>query len=94
MLTKLGRQTRQAFVDQRVEGVSDVFQQVQNIGNNLGVPIGQLKALLDVNGISLSNSAISLHNYDDTPLRQLGTGSSRLLICQSFPLEYEKKIRG
>jgi putative ATP-dependent endonuclease of OLD family len=80
LLTKLGRQTRQAFVDQQVEGVSDVLQQVQKIGNNLGVPIGQLKALLDVNGISLSNSAISLHNYDDTPLRQLGTGSSRLLI--------------
>jgi putative ATP-dependent endonuclease of OLD family len=80
LLTKLGRQTRQAFVDQQVEGVSDVLQQVQKIGNKLGVPIGQLKALLDVNGISLSNSAISLHNYDDTPLRQLGTGSSRLLI--------------
>jgi putative ATP-dependent endonuclease of OLD family len=80
LLTKLGRQTRQAFVDQQVEGVSDVLQQVQKIGNNLGVPIGQLKALLDVNGISLSNSAISLHNYYDTPLRQLGTGSSRLLI--------------
>lgn len=80
LLTKLGRQTRQAFVDQQVDGVSDVLQQVQKIGNNLGVPIGQLKALLDVNGISLSNSAISLHNHDDTPLRQLGTGSSRLLI--------------
>jgi putative ATP-dependent endonuclease of OLD family len=80
LLTKLGRQTRQAFVDQQVEGVSDVLQQVQKIGNNLGVPIGPLKALLDVNGISLSNSAISLHNNDDTPLRQLGTGSSRLLI--------------
>lgn len=80
LLTKLGRQTRQAFVDQQVEGVSDVLQKVQKIGNNLGVPIGQLKALLDVNGISLSNSAISLHNNDDTPLRQLGTGSSRLLI--------------
>ncbi|WP_216819535.1 ATP-dependent endonuclease [Vibrio sp. ArtGut-C1] len=28
----------------------------------------------------MSNGAISLHNSDGTPLRQLGTGSSRLLI--------------
>ncbi|AVP84316.1 ATP-dependent nuclease [Aeromonas hydrophila] len=80
VLAQLGRQTRQAFAGQQVEGVSDVLMQVQQIGNNLGVPIGQLQALLDVNGISLSNGAISLHNSDDTPLRQLGTGSSRLLI--------------
>ncbi|KOO11128.1 hypothetical protein AKJ18_30705, partial [Vibrio xuii] len=52
----------------------------QQIANGLGVPLGQLSALLDVNGISMSNGAISLHNSDGTPLRQLGTGSSRLLI--------------
>ncbi|HHQ4684553.1 TPA: ATP-dependent nuclease [Aeromonas veronii] len=80
VLAQLGRQTRQAFAGQQVQGVTDVLMQVQQIGNNLGVPVGQLQALLDVNGISLSNGAISLHNSDGTPLRQLGTGSSRLLI--------------
>jgi ABC-type multidrug transport system ATPase subunit len=79
-LSQLGRQTREAFAAQQVEGVSEVLQQVQTISNGLGVPVGELRALLDVNGISLSNGAISLHNDDNTPLRQLGTGSSRLLI--------------
>src|SRR5690606_22013565 len=36
--------------------------------------------LLDVNSVSLSHGAISLHNSDNTPLRQLGTGSARLLV--------------
>ena len=80
VLAQLGRQTRQAFAEQQVEGVSEVLRQVQQISNDLGVQVGELKALLDVNGISLSNGAISLHNNDNTPLRQLGTGSSRLLI--------------
>lgn len=80
VLAQLGRQTRQAFATQQVQGVTDVLTQVQQIANELGVPVGQLSALLDVNGISMSNGAISLHNSDGTPLRQLGTGSSRLLI--------------
>lgn len=80
ILAQLGRQTRQAFAAQQVEGVTKVLTQVQQIANGLGVPVGQLNALLDVNGMSLSNGAISLHNSDGTPLRQLGTGSSRLLI--------------
>lgn len=80
VLAQLGRQTRQAFADQQIDGVAEVLAQVQSIGNNLGVPLVGIKALLDVNGLSLSNGAISLHNSNDTPLRLLGTGSSRLLI--------------
>jgi putative ATP-dependent endonuclease of the OLD family len=80
VLAQLGRQTRQAFAAQQVQGVTEVLSQVQQIANGLGVPVGQLSVLLDVNGISMSNGAISLHNNDGTPLRQLGTGSSRLLI--------------
>ncbi len=80
VLALLGRQTRAAFAEQQVQGVTEVLNQVQLIANGLGVPVGQLSALLDVNGISMSNGAISLHNNDGTPLRQLGTGSSRLLI--------------
>ncbi|OEG75152.1 hypothetical protein BEL05_02535 [Shewanella colwelliana] len=80
VLAQLGRQTREAFAAQQVQGVTEVLTQVQQIANGLGVPVRQLSALLDVNGISMSNGAISLHNCDGTPLRQLGTGSSRLLI--------------
>jgi predicted ATPase len=79
-LAQLGRNARTAFSDHRVEGIDNVLTQVKTIANNLGVPVGDLKALLDVNSISLSHGAISLHNNDSTPLRQLGTGSSRLLI--------------
>ncbi|MBB1334693.1 MULTISPECIES: ATP-dependent nuclease [unclassified Pseudoalteromonas] len=80
VLALLGRQTRAAFAERQVHGITEVLNQVQLIANGLGVPVGQLSALLDVNGISMSNGAISLHNNDGTPLRQLGTGSSRLLI--------------
>ncbi|MGI2026225.1 ATP-dependent nuclease [Endozoicomonas acroporae] len=80
VLAQLSRNTRQTFADQQVDGVSEVLQQVRGIANNLGVPVGELQAQLDVNGISLSNGAISLHDADNTPLRQLGTGSTRLLI--------------
>lgn len=79
-LAQLGRSARAAFDDHGVEGIDNVLTQVKTIGNNLGVPVGDLKALLDVNSVSLSHGAISLHNNDNTPLRQLGTGSSRLLI--------------
>lgn len=79
-LAQLGRQTREAFSTQQVQGVTEVLAHVHQIANGLGVHVGQLSALLDVSGISMSNGAISLHNSDGTPLRQLGTGSSRLLI--------------
>ncbi|ELY4308213.1 MULTISPECIES: ATP-dependent nuclease [Enterobacterales] len=80
VLTQLSRQTRNAFAANPIEGLDKVLEDVKSIGNKLGVPLGELKALLDVNGITLSNGAISLHGSDGTPLRQLGTGSSRLLI--------------
>ncbi len=79
-LAQLSRTARQTFSGHEVEGIGNVLDKVKAIANNLGVPVGDLKALLDVNSVSLSHGAISLHNNDDTPLRQLGTGSARLLI--------------
>ncbi|MCI5207786.1 MAG: ATP-binding protein, partial [Candidatus Electrothrix sp. ATG2] len=79
-LAQLSRGAREAFAENEVEGIDNVLTKVKAIANNLGVPVGDLKALLDVNSVSLSHGAISLHNNDNTPLRQLGTGSSRLLI--------------
>ena len=80
VLSQLGRQTRQAFAAQQLPEITTILSQIQTIGENLGVPVTGVKACLDVNGVSLSNGAISLHNSDETPLRLLGTGSSRLLI--------------
>lgn len=79
-LAQLSRSARETFADHRIEGVEDVLDKVKTVANSLGVSVGGLKALLDVNSVSLSHGAISLHNNDNTPLRQLGTGSSRLLI--------------
>jgi putative ATP-dependent endonuclease of OLD family len=79
-LAQLGRSAREAFADHEVAGVDDVLAQVKTIADKLGVQVGDLKAQLDVNSVSLSQGAISLHNNDNAPLRQLGTGSSRLLI--------------
>lgn len=79
-LAQLSRSAREAFSEHQVEGIDNVLTQVKTVANNLGVPVGDLKALLDVNSVSLSHGAISLHDSNNTPLRQLGTGSSRLLI--------------
>ncbi|BCE03464.1 ATP-dependent nuclease [Marinicellulosiphila megalodicopiae] len=79
MLAELGRGARESFSGQKIENIDSVLTQVKTVANNLGVPVGDLKALLDVKSVSFSNGAISLHD-DNTPLRQLGTGSSRLLI--------------
>jgi len=79
-LAQLSRTARQTFSGNEVEGIGNVLGKVKTLANNLGVPVGHLKALLDVNSVSLSHGAISLHNSDNTPLRQLGTGSARLLV--------------
>lgn len=78
-LAAISRKTRANFEEQKIDEVSEVLKQVQTIGSGLGVALGELKAALDVNGVSLSNGAIALHS-GRIPLRQLGTGSSRLLI--------------
>ncbi len=79
-LAAVARQTRSVFDSQPIHEFNPVLARVKTIADQQGVQIGQLKALLDVNGVSLSNGAVSLHNFDNTPLRQLGTGSTRLLV--------------
>ena len=79
-LAGISRRARQDFAAHPLPQLSPLLTQVQTIGNTLGVPLDELKALLDVKGLSLSNGAISLHTSSDIPLRMLGTGSSRLLI--------------
>ncbi|MFA0810864.1 ATP-dependent nuclease [Microbulbifer epialgicus] len=79
-LAEVARLTRTAFDKQPIQQFNPILAQVKNIADRQGVQLGQLKALLDVNGVSLNNGAVSLHNFDSTPLRQLGTGSTRLLV--------------
>lgn len=91
-LAELSRGARRDFAAQPLPHLTELLTQVQTIGNNLGVPLERLKALLDVNGVSLSNGAISLHNPDGIPLRMLGTGSSRLLISGLHQAAGQSKI--
>ena len=79
-LASVARQTRSAFDNQPIHEFGSVLTQVKSIADKQGVKLGQLKALLDVNGVSLNNGAVSVHNFDSTPLRLLGTGSTRLLV--------------
>lgn len=80
ILAAISRQTRINFAQQPLPELDGVLAQVKTIADKLGVSIGQLQARLDVDGVSLSKGAIGLHNEDNSPLRQLGTGSTRLLI--------------
>lgn len=80
ILAALSRQTRAAFAQQQLPELNEVLAQVKLIADRLGVSVGHLQARLDVDGVSLSKGAIGLHNDDNSPLRQLGTGSTRLLI--------------
>lgn len=80
VLADAARKTRSAFAENPIEQVEDVLRQIKEIANGLGVPVEDLKALLDVKGVSLTAGAISLHDSNHVPLRQLGTGSTRLLL--------------
>lgn len=79
-LTELGRTTRDSFQQQKIDGIDEILTRVKAIANRLGVSVEHVNAQLDVGSISFSNGAISLHGDNNTPLKQLGTGSSRLLI--------------
>lgn len=53
----------------------------QQIAKLLGVPVAQAyKAHLDLNSINLKVGGLALHD-GDVPLRQLGLGSRRMLLC-------------
>lgn len=53
----------------------------EQVAKALGVPVGhEYKAHLDLNAISIRIGGLTLHD-GDIPLRQLGLGSKRMLLC-------------
>lgn len=53
----------------------------ERVAKELGVPVGhEYKAHLDLNAISIRIGGLTLHD-GDIPLRQLGLGSKRMLLC-------------
>ncbi len=79
-LAAAARQARDTFSEVGCEGVDDVLGKVTTVAKNLGVPAQEIQALLDVRGVSFSGGAIALHDSRNVPLKNLGTGSSRLLV--------------
>lgn len=60
----------------------DILKIVDSVAHELAVDIGSsAKALLDTQAVSMGNSVIALHDASNVPLRNLGLGSSRLLVA-------------
>jgi putative ATP-dependent endonuclease of the OLD family len=81
-LRQAARTARMSFGDSADSQLSATLGIVTTTAKSLGVPTGDsARALLDANSVSFGSGAISLHNSEGIPLRNLGTGSSRLLIA-------------
>ena len=81
-LVKAARDARSSFGDQAEQQLGDALKIVTDTAQELGIHIGtKAKALLDSHSVSLGGGTISLHNESGIPLRNLGVGSTRLLVA-------------
>lgn len=81
-LAKAARDARAAFGDQAQAQLGETLATVAATAKELGIAIGDdIKAMLDAHSVSFSGGTISLHDKDGIPLRNLGVGSTRLLIA-------------
>lgn len=81
-LVKAARDARSAFGDQAEQQLGEALGIVTATAQELGVNIGaKAKALLDSQSASFGGGTISLHNESGVPLRNLGVGSTRLLVA-------------
>lgn len=81
-LVKAARDARVGFGAKAASQLAATLKTVTDTAKNLGVPVGgSATALLDAHSFSFGDGAISLHSESGIPLRNLGTGSTRLLIA-------------
>ncbi|MFJ3431747.1 ATP-dependent nuclease [Pseudomonas fragi] len=81
-LVSAAREARLAFGDKAGANIGDILDLVTTKAKEMGVDVGEkAKALLDAEALSFSDGAITLHSDSGVPLRNLGTGSSRLLLA-------------
>lgn len=81
-LTVAARDARAAFGDSAQEQLATALAAVKSTTDELGIPTGgNVKAMLDAHSISFSGGTISLHDANGIPLKNLGIGSTRLLIA-------------
>lgn len=81
-LTKAARDVRAAFGDSAQKQLVTALMAVKSTTDELGIPTGGgVKAMLDAHSISFGDGTISLHDANGIPLKNLGIGSTRLLIA-------------
>jgi hypothetical protein len=81
-LAKAAREARNVFGNEADAKLATTLEIVQEVALELGIPVsGKPHALLDAHSVSFGGGTISLHSGDGVPLRNLGTGSTRLLVA-------------
>ncbi|UYY85582.1 ATP-dependent nuclease [Alcaligenes sp. SMD-FA] len=81
-LVDAAREARVGFGAKAAPQLAATLTKVTEEAHNLGIPVGSsVTALLDAHAVSFGDGAISLHSEAGVPLRNLGTGSTRLLIA-------------
>ncbi|MDZ4084211.1 MAG: AAA family ATPase [Bdellovibrionales bacterium] len=81
-MAKVNREARAAFGEQANDQLKNTREIVKAVAASVGIDVGNdVKALLDLESLSVGGAAISLHNSAGVPLRNLGTGSTRLLLA-------------
>ncbi|WP_226019636.1 ATP-dependent endonuclease [Novosphingobium sp. FKTRR1] len=81
-LADAARQARAAFGNAAAPEVAGTIELVRAVAENIGVPgAADAEALLDAHGVSFGAGSIALHDGKGVPLRNLGIGSSRLLVA-------------
>lgn len=76
------REARSAFGKEANEQLKNAREIVTATAKELGVSIGkEVQALLDLDSFSMNGGSISLHNESGVPLKNLGIGSTRMLIA-------------
>lgn len=90
-LMKAARTARSAFGDTAEPQLQSTLQAVSSTATTLGIDLGaRPRALLDAHAASFTAGGIALHTETGVPLRNLGTGSSRLLIAGLQQLASQK----
>lgn len=81
-LAEASRQARNSFGESADEQLSKTLGIVDIAAKSLGVDCGdEISALLDAHSVSFSGGNISLHDEAGVPLKNLGLGSTRLLVA-------------
>lgn len=80
-LAAAGRLARDSFKGKADDEVKTTLAIVSEVGTEIGVTVGDVQALLDVQGLSFTGGTIGVHDENGIPLKNLGLGSGRLLVA-------------